>query len=496
MSPRSASSSLPTLVHVSATAPQPLHRQLYASLRDAIVHGRLSAGMRLPAARTLAQDAGVSRNTAASALDQLRAEGYVIMRERIGTFVTDTLPDSMLESRERHGARSGGQPPRNLRNDGPHAVKATVPRVHFPDRDAAPRAFRTGLPALDAFPWTLWSRLMARRIRTSMHALGDYGASCGYEPLRSAIADYLQVSRGARCTPAQVLITAGAQQALHLVSRLLIAPGDPVWMEDPGFPGARGVLAASGAHVIPVPLDANGIDVAEGMRRGADARLVYVTPSHQYPTGITMSASRRLELLNWATQARAWILEDDYDSEFRYSSRPLNCLQGIDTSGRVLYVGSFSKVLFPALRLGYVVLPEFLIDDFWRMRQMIDRHSDVVQQAVVADFIAQGHFARHIRRMRLLYEERRNALLSCAEMLSDRLEFAQSDAGIHVLAWLRSRESDLTLSHRALTHDVEIRPISVTCIEVDLRGFLLGYAAFSPRTIRAAAERLARSLTK
>lgn len=495
MSPRIASSALPTFVHLNASAPQPLHQQLYASLRDAIVSGQLSPGMRLPAARTFARDVNVSRNTAAAALDQLRAEGYIVMRERVGTFVADTLPDSMLSPRRKSATRGSSQARPGPASDLRPTINASAPRVHFADREGAPRAFRTGLPALDVFPWQLWSRLTSRRFRTSMHALGDYGGSSGYAPLRTAIAEYLRASRDARCTADQVLITAGAQQAVHIVSRLLIAPGDSVWIEDPGYVGARGAFVAAGARLIPVPLNANGIDVAAGIRRAPDARLAYVTPSHQYPTGITMSAARRLDLLQWAATANAWIIEDDYDSEFRYSGRPLACIQGLDAAGRVIYVGTFSKALFPALRLGYVVVPDQLVDELWRMRQLVDRASDFVQQAVVSDFIEQGHFARHIRRMRTLYEERRDALLGCAAILDDYVDFGPANSGIHVLAKLRSDESDVDIARHTVSHDVEVRPVSVTCIEADLQGFLLGYAAFKPPEIRAAAQRFARTLS-
>jgi GntR family transcriptional regulator/MocR family aminotransferase len=369
------------------------------------------------------------------------------------------------------------------------------------DRETSrPRAFRTGVPALDAFPWALWARLTARRLRTSAPSLADYGMPAGYAPLRAAIAAHVGAARGAACAPEQVIVTSGAQQGLELAARLLLDPGDAAWIEDPGYLGARAALASAGARLVPVPLDAEGIDVAEGRRRAPAARLAYVTPSHQYPTGVTMSAARRMALLRWARDAGAWIVEDDYDSEYRYASRPLASLQGlahdVGDAGRVLYVGTFSKTLFPGLRLGYLVVPPAFVDAFARARGVSGRHASGLEQAVLADFMDGGHHARHVRRMRVLYEERRDALVrALADHAGDALEPIVTDAGMHLVARLpldAAPMDDARIVERAAAAGIEMRALSAYAIEPLSRGGLvLGFAAHRPSDIRAGARRLA-----
>ena len=502
MSPRLASSAPPTLVRLDPRGGAALHRQIYDSLRDAVVAGRLAAGSRVPATRVLAAELGVSRNTVTTAIEQLRAEGYVEARSRSGVFVARTLPEvvqRVVPSRRPAAPRAvrGEAPGPSLSGRG---AELAALRAAPGYRPASERAFRAGFPALDAFPWAIWSRLVARRLRGGMRAIGGYGAPLGHGPLREAIAASVAASRGATCAAEQVVVTSGAQQALDLAARLLVGPGDTAWVEDPGYLGARATLAAAGARVVPVPLDAEGLDVAEAMRRAPDARIAYVTPSHQYPTGVVMTAARRLEVLQWAARAGAWVLEDDYDSEFRYASRPLACLQGLDPSPgsgqaggqHVLYVGTFSKTLFPALRLGYLIVPPSLVDAFAAARAVADRHSPSLDQAVLADFIEEGHFARHVRRMRVLYEERRDVLLSVgAELFGDRLVLGRADAGMHVLGHLPVGVDDAAVSARATASGVDAPALSSYAIEPLARGGLvLGYAAFTPRAIRTAARKL------
>ena len=508
MSPRTASSAPSVLARLDAARDVALHRQLYDSLRDAIVRGRLLPGTRVPGARMLAAELGVARNTAASALAQLQAEGYVEARERSGTFVCSILPDAALGSpRPVPTPRSRAAPtpmppaapmPPSLSRRGLAAASlGTSPGDREPSR---PRAFRAGVPALDAFPWTLWSRLTSRRLRTSAVELADYGMAAGYAPLRAAIAAHVGAARGVACSAEQVVVTSGAQQGLELAARLLLDPGDAMWMEEPGYLGARAAFASAGAQLVPVPLDAEGIDVAEGMRRAPTARLAYVTPSHQYPTGVTMSATRRLALLRWARDAGAWVVEDDYDSEYRYASRPLASLQGLATDvgdgGRVLYAGTFSKTLFPGLRLGYLVVPTALVDAFARARGVSGRHASGLEQAVLTDFLDGGHHARHVRRMRVLYEERRDELLrALAEQAGDLLEPYASDAGMHLVAYLPRHlpaDEDARLVARAQAAGIELRALTAYALEPLPRGGLvLGFAAHRPSEIRAGARRLA-----
>jgi GntR family transcriptional regulator/MocR family aminotransferase len=358
---------------------------------------------------------------------------------------------------------------------------------------ATEQAFRTGLPAFDEFPRALWARLGARLLRHAPSAVLTYGDPAGYRPLRRAIAEYLRAARGVNCSAEQVIVTAGSQQALDLAARLLLDPGDAAWVEDPGYLGARGALRAAGVRSIPVPVDSGGLSVVEGEKRAPEARLACVTPSHQYPLGMTMPLSRRTSLLAWARRHRAWIVEDDYDSEFRYSGRPLQALQGLDPIGCVIYTGTFSKVLFPSLRLGYMVVPESLVDTFVYARALVDRHPPGLEQAIVAEFLAEGHFARHVRRMRTLYAERQEALvLALGRELGGAIEASPAEAGMNLTAWLRGNASDLELSNKAAQVGVVVTPVSAYALEVKPRsGLLLGYAAFTTRQIREGVRKLA-----
>jgi GntR family transcriptional regulator/MocR family aminotransferase len=489
------------MVRLDPTSRTPLYRQIYDDLRAAIVAGRLARGVQLPAARTLAHELLVSRQTVSLALDQLRAEGYVETRERSGTFVSDALPDELLVTGHARITRPrlGVQGHAVRRPDGrahrpiPGPTKRSSDILDHPSVTILPRPFRVGLPAIDVFPWNLWARLVGRRLRNAGRILADYGDPLGYPPLRTAIASYVSAARGVVCIPDQVVITNGAQQGLDLIARFLITPGDDVWMDEPGYPGARDAFAAAGAKLVPVPVDESGLSIVEGVRRAPQGRVVYVTPSHQYPLGVTMTAARRLELLRWARASGAWIIEDDYDSEFRYASRPLASLQGLDDSGRVVYVGTFSKTLFPGLRIGYLVLREALVDALAAARYRANRHGSSIEQATLTDFITNGHFTRHIRRMRLLYQERRDALLQEARtIVSPHLEIGPADAGMHVVGWLSGKRSDREVAARAAAVGLEVTPLSQYAMRKSTRGgLLLGFAAFPPRALRKAMVTLA-----
>lgn len=467
----------------------PLHRQLYQGLRGAVLRGRLGAGARLPSTRDLARELGVSRNTVVNAFEQLLAEGYLSGRVGSGTYVSGAV--GRIGGRS-HTVPAGGKP--RLSKRGTDQLSARVLELTA-NAPAAP--FIVGVPALDRFAYKTWGRLLAQRWRERAPALLSYADPAGYRPLREAVANYLRLVRAVQCEPDQVILVSGSQQGLAVSARLLLDPGDAVWFEEPGYLGARAAFAAAGGRLVPVPVDEEGMDVARGERLCRRARLAYVTPSHQYPLGVTMSLERRLRLLEWAERSGAWILEDDYDSEFRYRDWPLASLQGLDRSDRVIYLGTFSKVLFPSLRLGYLVVPRRLARSFAIGRALTDRQSPMLEQAVLADFIAQGHFARHIRSMRSLYAERQAALVRAAgEELEGRLEVRPADTGMHLVGWLPRGANDIEASRAAASRGVFASPLSRYYLSRSPHrpGLLLGYAAVSRVAMRRGVRELALAL--
>lgn len=481
----------------------PLNRQLYDGLRQAILARRLAPGARLPSSRALAAELTLSRNTVLAALDQLMSEGYVAGRSGSGTFVASALPDP-APSRPSPSPSSGparttqpGAPSRRGQRLTGRLDRGAVPAAHAP---AGPVAFAPGVPALDGFPFELWARLLARHWRHPPAALALGGDPAGHPALRAAIADHLRRVRAVACDADQVIVLSGIRQAVDLTVRLLLDPGDSVWLEEPGFSGLRAVLAAADLRVVPVPVDDEGLDVAAGARRAAGARLACVAPSHQYPLGVVMSLRRRLDLLAWAREAAAWVIEDDYHSEYRYAGRPLAAMQGLDRDGRVIYVGTFSKVMFPSLRVGYLVAPPGLVDGFKTARAALDDHAPMTPQPALADFIAEGHYAAHLRRMRRLYQARQQALLDAASRhLPGLLEVAPDEAGMHLVASLApalaARMDDTAAASRAAAAGVATIALSGFYMGAPRRqGLLLGYAAFDETEIDAAAQRLARAL--
>jgi len=475
---------------IDERSPTPLFRQVYEALRRATLTGRLAAGVRLPATRALAAELGVSRNTILNAYEQLLAEGYLVGRVGSGTYVAPDLPDDLLEARARPAELRPRRHGRLLSRRGARLAATLHP---LPTRDGVQRAFRPGVAALDEFPREEWMRLVRKRGRQLPWKLLDYGESAGYWPLREAIAAHVRAARAVRCEADQIIIVSGTQQAIDLCARLLLDPGEAAWIEDPGHLGTRYALAGAGIRVIPVAVDDEGIDVADGIRRCKCARLCCVTPSHQYPLGSTLSLPRRLALLEWARKADAHIIEDDYDSEFRYTGRPLASLQGQDRDGRVIYVGTFSKALFPSLRLGYLIVQPELVSAFATARALADGHSALLTQAVLADFISEGHFARHIRRMRSVYAERQEALLRAAKReLSGFVDVAPSATGIHLIGWLARDALDRQVSASAARLGVEAPPLSAYRVRASRRGGLvLGYGGVNPRQIRDGVRTLA-----
>jgi GntR family transcriptional regulator / MocR family aminotransferase len=468
----------------------PLYTQIYQSLRQDILSGLLTPAMPLPSTRHLAADLGVARSTVVQAYEQLRAEGYVEGVLGAGTRVSTSLPDQHLRVRAAEPRPAGTM--RSARVSKAFTAVADIPRRAPAVLGRPPRAFRVGVPAVDVFPVDIWGRILARRWSHTPPRQLSYGEPFGHMPLRSAVAEYLRAARGVRCVPEQVLITSGSQQAIDLCARVLLDPGDEAWIEDPGYHGARGALVGAGARVVPVPVDDQGLVVAEGRRLAPNARLAFVTPSRQLPLGVTMSQARRLELLDWAASNERWIIEDDFDCEFRYASRPLSALQGLDTQGCVLYTGTFSKVMFPALRLGYLVVPDALIDALGAARHYAGYHSPYLEQAVMADFIADGHFERHIRRMRSIYHERQRVLLEALdEHLADEVSPDRTDAGMTLIAWLHHRD-DASVAYAAQRAGIDLVAMSWLAIDYPVRsGLLLGYSGVCEADLREGVRRLA-----
>ncbi|HEX6543230.1 MAG TPA: PLP-dependent aminotransferase family protein [Ktedonobacterales bacterium] len=487
----------------------PLYRQLYERLRAEILEGQLEAGARLPSTRALASQLGVSRNTTALAYQQLLLEGYLESRVGDGTRVAQMHPEHLA----RISGKVARRTPRHAEPPASHPAQPAqsaqlsrrgrlVAALPYPDQlyaglpDGEKPVFRVGQPDVAHFPHETWARLVARHARQLARVDSSYQKVQGYLPLREAIAAHIGITRGVHCSPEQIIVTAGSQGALDLVARVLLDPGDRAWVEDPGYMGAFGALLAAGADLVPVPVDGEGIIVDVGRRLYPHARLAVVTPSHQFPTGVTMCLSRRLALLQWAREARAWVAEDDYDSEYRYSGRPLEALQGLDGGERVIYIGTFSKVLLPALRLGYLVAPADLVEGFIAARRFIDVHMPSLEQMALADFIAGGHFARHLRRMRAIYHERRDALVAAlTHELGDLVEVGVPEAGMHLVAWLPEGMSGQRVAHQAAALGLRVLTTTRNHPETHRReGLLLGFASDTPEELRAGVHTLARAL--
>ncbi len=463
------------MIAIDREAETPLHRQIYDAYRTAIVAGGLRPGQRIPSSRVLALELSVSRFPVINAYAQLLAEGYFMSRVGAGTVVSTSLPDQ-FPSKVSKIAR-----PATVRS-GPRPVAKRLSLL--PQFRPSPwllgwGAFGVGQVAVDQFPLNVWSDLVARRARNMNIKSFHYSDGMGSPALREAIASYLKTSRSLHCEADQIMIVSGSQQALEISARVLVDSGSRVWMEDPGYQLARNVFLLAGSKLVSVPVDHEGMNVAAGIKRAPKARLAYVTPSHQFPLGHTMSASRRLQLLDWAQKNGSWVIEDDYDSEYRYESLPIASMQGVDSHARVIYIGTFSKVLFPSLRLGYMVIPPDLVDHFLRIRRVIDIAPAGMYQEVLADFINEGHFARHIRRMRVLYRERRSALVENIQReLGSMVEVLGSEAGMHLTVVLPRKSRDLEIAYRAAQEGLWTWPLSTSYLgEPPQSGFILGFGS-------------------
>ncbi|WP_059439243.1 PLP-dependent aminotransferase family protein, partial [Anaeromyxobacter sp. PSR-1] len=460
-------------------------------IRDAILAGALAPGARLPSTRTLARDVGVSRNTVEQAFSQLDAEGLLVRRVGSGSVVA--LPAHARPAQRLARVQSAGP------GDAPrlsHAAARLVAARPRPE-PLEVRPLTPCLPALREFPLHAWRRSVARAWRDGAERVLGYAPVEGVAALRRAVQQHLAAARGVRCDWRQVLVYTSTQQALDAAARVLLGPGDAAWLEEPGYAGARAAVEAAGARTVPVPVDAEGLDVAAGEARAPRARLAYVTPSHQYPLGVTLSPARRRALLAWAARAGAWVLEDDYDSEFRYDSRPVACIQSIDEGGRVLHAGTFNKVMFPALRLAFLVVPPPLVDAFAALRAATDGHVAHLTQVAMADFIAAGQLGAHVRRMRSLYAERRDALRDALRReAAGLLEPGPAEAGMHLTARLAPGVDDVAVAALAARRGLDPRALSpMYAAAPGEPGLVLGFSGVEPAALRRAARELARALS-
>ncbi|HET8727146.1 MAG TPA: PLP-dependent aminotransferase family protein [Alphaproteobacteria bacterium] len=474
-------------VAVDRTAAEPMSVQLYRALKDLILSGGLKRRAKLPATRPLAGRLGVSRNTVLTAFELLAAEGYVESVHGAGTFVAAALPFETLAAAD---CATGPVIPSRLSHRGEQMRRIDLPPA------GRPLVFTPGIPALDEFPLDDWRRLLARTGRRFGRDLLYLDDARGWWPLREAIAAHVGPARGVACTADQVIVLSSARQGVELAARLLADPGDAVWMEEPGYPETRAVLLGAGLRPAPIPVDKAGIDVSAGRATAPQARLACVTPSHQYPLGATMSLKRRLELLDWARGAGAWVVEDDYDGEFRYGGRPITALYGLDGGDRVLYVGTFSKVMFPSLRLAYMICPAPLVEAFAAARAQLDGHSSAVAQAALGEFMESGAFGAHIRRMRGLYRQRQDHLIDLVHRhLAGRLAIEPSQAGLHLVGRLVDGTSDVAVLDRAPSNRIGPSPLSRYFTGPSTAtGLILGYAAWNRSALERGVESLARAL--
>ena len=487
----------------------PLYRQVYEAIRRSILEGELSPATRLPASRALAAHLGISRMTVINAYEQLLAEGYLEGKAGSGTFVAARLPEEFLQAPHQlqkplqkmqkvQKERDSAARPRKLRlTSYGRSLSRDFDQVLRGNGETSFAAFQHGIPAVDKFPFDIWAKIYGK----VFHAAGGsqmrrdvfgYGDPAGHFPLRSAIAAHLRSARGVNCDAEQVIITNGAQQAFDLAGRVLLEPGAPVWVEDPCHAGAKNSFGLSGAKLVPVAVDKEGFDLDRAVKKNIPAQMIYVTPSHQFPLGVTMSLSRRLSLLEWAKNNEAWIIEDDYDSEFRYAGRPLASLQGLDKDDRVIYVGTFSKTIYPALRIGCLVVPKDMVKVFTAARALSGGNSPAIDQAVLADFIGEGHFARHIRRMRRLYQERQALLIAeVRKHLTGRLEVEKMDSGMHLIGTPSAPFKAGEIVESAARAGIKITAVSSYALtRSNSNDILLGYAGLSEKQIKEGVKKL------
>ena len=486
-----------TIFSLNYDSTLPIYKQISRELKVAIISGRLGGRTRLPATRTLAAELGVSRNTIMSVFDELIAEGYIMSKVGSGTYVSESLPEEHLLPSA--AIQSSWQEPAV----GPSILSARGQQMaQLAEQPLAneiilSRPFCADLPAVEAFPIEAWGRLMRKNWQKITTVSPAHLQPAGYGPLQHSIARYLSAARFVRCVASQVVVTSGSQQSLDLVARLLIDPGDAVWVEEPGYIGARSVFSVTGARVIPVAVDGEGLNVEAGRKAEPHPRAIYISPSRQYPLGATMTSARRLEIVEYANKIGAWIVEDDYDSEYRYDGMPLPAIQSLQKADRLIYLGTFSKSLLPAIRLGYAVIPKDLIAPFSTAMSVLTRPNSILEQMTLHEFISTGQFATHLRRMRHLYLERQPVLLQHLErLLGDVLDVAPTSTGTHLTAYFKIDVDDVRFCDAARMRGISLRPLSIHYMNEPKRmGLILGFASTPVPRIITGVERLA-AITK
>ena len=482
-----------SFLDLDKSSPIPLFQQMNTQIRQAVLSGRLPSHIRLPSSRVLALDIGVSRTTVVTAFEQLIAEGYLESRVGAGTYVAGDLAEIIGYPPSRPNAGKNDKTRRASKLSRRGTLLAKTISYETPVK---PGSFLPNQPAYDQFPFAIWSRFVARKNRNPSYESLNYGNAAGYLPLRQAIADHLRHARGINCDSGQVIVVTGAQIALSLSTWVLMDPGDEVIMENPSLLATRDMIIGFGGKVVNAPVDKNGMNFNAAISKAPNARMAIVTASNQYPLGVTLSLSRRLEMLAWANQKEGWIIEDDYDSEFRFSGAPLEPMQTIDQNGRVIYVGTFSKVLFPSLRIGYLVVPPDLADAYCAAVHLLNRSAPTLDQAALAEFINNGHFSAHIRRMRLIYAERQGAIVAALrKTLAGLLEISATQTGLNVIGWLPQDMSDVVAVQQLRAHGILSAPMSPHFAEQNSRqGLLLGFGCTPVDEIQPCVDKMARAL--
>lgn len=476
-------------ITINKNSPIPVYRQLYNEFRNAILAGRFRPGQQIPPSRELANYFNISRTTALLAFENLLAEGYIKGKPGSGTFINDELPENLLITKQSVEIQNSEvlnkhKLPEAKENN--YKKYLSMERLDYNKFEP----FKPGVPDLNEFPFHIWTKLISNSVNDISKSDFGYSNSAGYKPLRNAIANYVRVSRGVKCENDQVIVVNGSQQGIDLVCKVLLNKNDNIGFEEPGYFGARDIFLAAGINIIPMLMDNEGINFKKTKTKPT---LIYATPSHQYPLGITMSLNRRLELLDYALSNRTWILEDDYDSEYRYKGHPLSSLQGIDNNNSVIYMGTFSKVMFPGLRLGYLIVPENLIESFTAAKMLTDRNSPIFEQAALEKFITDGHYGRHIRRMRMIYENRKEIFYNYVEKyLKENISLHPTDAGLHTVGWLKKINNDMEFAKLMFHNGIYTPPLSSYSLTKKCKpGLVLGYAAYSEQLIKNTIKKMA-----